>query len=186
VTILGRGDLAPPRRYRRRRGRRLGLALLLLVVLGAGGWFAWTHLRSDGKPATLRAHTPCPTPSASPAPLAPSAVTMRLLNGTARVGLAHRLAAVMRRRGFHVVRVGNTTSQVAGASIVYYGAGQLAAATTVAEHVPGATLMQQSRAGVELDIGSDFVHLATPTQVAAAKARDLTAASPSPAPCARP
>src|SRR5438270_2180383 len=79
VTILGRGDLSP-----RRRSRRRGPILVMIVVAGllaAAGWVGWHALRgSDNGPRqTLRT---CVTPSPAPTPAEPAGVTVAVLNAT--------------------------------------------------------------------------------------------------------
>jgi len=186
VTILGRGDLAPPRRRRSRAG--VIVALLVLAALGAGGYFGWRELRgSSSSTATL---TPiCTTPTPSPSPAAATGVTIVLRNGTPQVGLAHRLADLLKSRGFKVVSVGNTKSPVTGVAVVLYPDGQQAAALAVAEQFPGATIVPAPAAvsgRVELEIGADYRSLATTAQVAAARARDQAAAAPRPPVCTTP
>lgn len=158
------------------------LILLLVAALVASGYLAWTQLRGNDKPSKVRAATPCPTPSASPAPIAADQVTVRVLNSTTRVRLAHTIAAQLRRRGFRTHGVGNARPTLAQTTVRYPQA-QAGAATTLAEHLAQPVLEQHPVGVVTLVIGRDFTGLATPAQVAAAHARDLAAASPSPAPC---
>ena len=165
------------------------LAVLVVAALGAGGYFAWRELRGSGSnPATLPPVCTTPSPSASPAP--PAAVKVRVLNATPQVGLAHRLADLLKKRGFTIIGVGNTAAGGSGSATVGYPPGQLAAAVAVAEQVPAAVVSagvsSRKPAVVELVIGPDFRNLATPEQVAAARARDEAAASPRPPVCTTP
>jgi LytR cell envelope-related transcriptional attenuator len=187
VTILGSGDLVPPRRGGGRT--RPLLVLLLLAGLAAAGWFGWSALRGSGRhAAAATVKTTCTTPTPSPAPQPAAQVSVRVLNGTATVGLAHSVAAQLAARGFHVVSVGNGPALHGPAQVAYAAADQ-PAALSLAEQVLGADLraLPTVRDGVvELDIGSDFRRLATPAAAAAARARDMAAASPRPATCSTP
>jgi hypothetical protein len=186
VTILGRGDLSPPRHHRSRTGLLIGV--LAVALLGAGGYFGWRELHGSGSSkATLIPI--CTTPSPSPSPVAASAVTIVLRNGTPQVGLAHRLADLLEGRGFKVASVGNTRTPVTGVAVVLYPPGQEGAALAVAEQFPGVTLTPDPTGAsgrVQLEIGSGYRSLATAAQVAAAHARDQAAASPPPPVCTTP
>ena len=180
MTILGRGDLSPPRRSRRRRGPVVAV-LLVLALLGVGAWFGWRAVR--GSHSAAKAPRTCVTPTPSPSPPAPAGFVLAVLNSTDRQGLAHQIATGLHGRGFRIGHVGNTTPAVAGVAQVLYGPGLQAAALTVAEQVPGATTAASSRPGVSLVIGSGFTGLAAPAAAASARAQDLTAASPRPPVC---
>lgn len=186
MTILGRGDLAPPRRGSGRRTPYV-VAVVVLALVGAGGWFGWHAWKSSHDTHQVTPQVVCvtPTPSASPASVAK--VKVRVLNATATVGLAHAVARELGKRGFTIVSVGNTP-QTYGRSRVTYSPGEIALALAVAEQVPGAQLYELSTeppGDIELDLASDFHHLATLAQAKAARARDL-AAAPSPARCSTP
>lgn len=186
MTILGRGDLAPRRRGRRRKAPYV-VAVLVLAAAAAGGWFGWRGWHAD-KPAKPQAVVVCQTPSPSPSPAAAKGVKVAVLNGTTRVGLAHTIAGQLTLRGFAVVKVGNGRP-TAGPPRVIYAPGDAALGTALAEQVAGAQLAElssQTSGVVALDIGSGFRGLATPAQAAAARARDLAAAAPSPAVCTTP
>jgi hypothetical protein len=186
MTVLGRGDLAPPRRARRRRSPYAAV-LVVLALLAAGGWLAWQAWHGSGS-STLKPTVVCvtPTPSASPGKV--KTIKISVFNGTTTVGLAHTVAGQLTRRGFAVVRVG-TGHAMTGPSRITYSPGEVDRALALQEQVPGATLYELStqRPGeVRLDIGTGFHRLATPAQVSAARARDLAAAAPSPAVCTTP
>ena len=180
MTILGRGDLSPPRRH---RGR--GPIIAAIVVAGlvaAGGWVAWHQLRGGHGSSRASVRT-CVTPTPAPTPADVGGVTVAVLNATPKVGLAHQVAAALRAEGFRIGRVGNTKAIVGGSAVVTYGPGGRGQALTVAEHVVGASVMAVSSGGVTIQLGPAYTGLASPADVAAAHARDIAAASPRPAVC---
>lgn len=93
--------------------------------------------------------------------LAPGKVTVSVLNATTVNGLAHRTAAALAARGFHIATVGNAPAMSGTASIVAYSSGAAAAARTVAGVVPGAILRRSAGLGstVQLVLGSGFTGL---------------------------
>ena len=180
MTILGRGDLSPPRRH---RGRGPIIATVVVAgLLAAAGWYGWHALRGGHHSSAQTVRT-CVTPTAAPSPAAPGDVTVAVMNATPKVGLAHQVAAALKARGFRIGRVGNTKAIVVAAAVVTYGPGSRSAALTVAEQVPGATLTPVASGGVILELGPTFTALAGTDQVSAAHARDVAAASPRPAVC---
>jgi hypothetical protein len=180
VTVLGRGDLSP-RRKPRRRGRRWWL-LLLLVTLAVVGWFGRQALRGDNTSSLRTGNVPCVQPTHPPAPADPSAVHVRVLNGTNRAGLAHEVADQLHRRGFRLAGVGNAPHVVA-ATTVQHPEAELAAALAVAEQLRAAEVGAAKVRVVTLTIGRDFHGLA-PKQLASRQhVGDLRSASPSPSPC---
>lgn len=183
MTILGRGDLAPRRRHRRRKTPYV-VALLVLALAAAGGWYGWRAWRGHSS-AAAPPQVVCTTPTPSASPAAIKTVKVAVLNGTTIVGLAHTVAGQLTVRGFAIVKVGNG-KPIDGPSRVTYAPGEAALALAVAEQVPGSTLYEvssQHPGVVELGIGAGFHRLATPKEVSAARARDLAAAVPSPAVC---
>lgn len=182
MTILGRGDLAPRRRSRRKAPYLV--ALLLLALAAAGGWFGWRAWHGTASTAP-QPSVVCVTPTPSPSPAGIKAVKVAVRNGTTRVGLAHIIAGQLTKRGFAVVQVGNGHA-LNGPPRVTYAPGETAIALTLAEQIPGSSLYElssQPPGTVELDIGSGFRRLATPAEASAARARDVQAAAPSPAVC---
>jgi hypothetical protein len=183
VTILGRGDLSPPRRYGRRRGRwRFLLVIVLIAAAAVGGWYAWKHFRDDDASVST-ASTPCVTPSHPPAPAELKTVRVQVLNGTKRVGLAHRVAQQLKHRGAKVGRIGNTTKKVT-VTVITHPSDQTAAAIAVREQLAAPAKLVVAKGAVALRIGPDFKGLASPADVTAAHKRDVAAANPSPPACA--
>ena len=179
MSILGRGDLVP----RRRRGRpRWPLVLLAVVALAAVGYvgdrYVWPHLRSSTPTATQPV---CPT--RGPAPPIPNArtVSLRVRNSTVREGLAAQVAAALHRRGFHVHGVGNTSAKVTGTAMVRYSADRAQQAKSVAAQVDRPVLVKVGGKGVlDLDLGTKWRALASPTAVRAAERADRASSSPKP------
>jgi hypothetical protein len=195
VTILGRGDLSPPRRgrfgyRRRRRWPRLVLALLLVAAVAAGGDEGWRHFRHHGR-ASLRTLPLCPT--TTPTPSVPAGIAgppMLVLNGSLRPGLAAQVARGLQRR-FHasIRRVGNAAAFQRGASVVRFPASLAAEANAVAAAVVPAARLAPTPANVrvELDIGTRFQRLASQQEFASAVAPTTpppAPTSPTPSPCA--
>jgi hypothetical protein len=159
--------------------------LLLVAALAAGGWYAWKHYIQDDSDTVSTQPTPCVTPSHPPAPAALASVRLQVLNGTKRVGLAHRIAHQLRQRGATVTRVGNTKSKVA-TTVVMHGPQAAAAALAVREQLAAPAKLAVANGPVALRIGPDFRGLATTADAAAARQHDVAAAAPSPPPCASP
>ena len=175
------GDLAPARRRRHRR--RGPLAAVLAVVLLAAAAGAYVLRRDDGaapaaRPSACATTGPVAAPAAPRLP-APRTVRLRLLNGTPRDGLARVVGAELSRRGFVVTLTANAPKPLAGHSVVTYGPGARPAATLVAAHTIGATLLpvpSAPRGSIDLTLGTSFVRLRRGPEVAA-----FLAPSPAPA-----
>ena len=159
--------------------------VVVLAALAAAGWYGW-HRWHDGDSSAAAAPRTCVTPTPAPTPAAAGAVTVAVLNATDKVGLAHQVAAALRTQGLRVGKVGNTKTRVGGVAMISYAPALRAAAVTVAEYVPGSTLVQVASGGVTLQLGPQFSGLAAPAQVSATHARDLAAASPRPVVCTTP
>jgi hypothetical protein len=159
--------------------------VVVLAALAAAGWYGWHRWHGHGSSAAAAPRT-CVTPTAGPTPLAAGQVTVAVLNATDKVGLAHQVAAALRTQGLRVGKVGNTKTRVGGVAVISYGSTSEGAALTVAEYVPGATLVQVATPGVTLQLGPQFTALAAPAQVSAAHARNLASASPRPVVCTTP
>ena len=198
------GDLAPMRKHPRygRHRRRWPVVVTVLAVLAvAGGTYALQQRANDdgddaaapvtcvsAKPAKAAATKPPVrvTPVRLPAP---GQVSLRLLNGTGRDGLARNVANELARRGFRVPYTGNAPRPLAGASRVYYGPGGRPAALLVSAHVLGSSVVPVPSAGhgaVDVVLGSAFGRLRTAAETSA-YARQLTTTGVPPAtPAAKP
>lgn len=90
----------------------------------------------------------------------PNEITVRVLNGTDRSGVAARVAEMMTKMGYKVIEVGDFDSPSASTTAVRYPPGYEEAARTLA-YASGAELVGEDVGGVDTDvltlvIGSDF------------------------------
>jgi hypothetical protein len=173
---------APTWRRRRHRRHQITLVAVLVLLLAAGvvaaGYYTGRLGTSSGDVA-VRPQPTCPRPSARPtATLAPSKVRVNVYNTTTVNGLAARVAAGLRQRGFRVGAVANDPrgTHPAGTAVVRYGSKGTAAARLVAGQVPRSTVQRDRRrsATVDLVLGRGFTALAPPAR---------RTATPTPAPC---
>ena len=157
-------DRLAARRHTRLLRQRIVFAVVVLVVLGAGtaGALSYTGRWTPGKPA---ATAPAPSPScvvAAPPPLLPPAqVSVSVLNGTTRRGLAGTVAAELRTRGFVVTRTANADTAAGPVTAsVRYPVALLAQARTAAARVPDAQLAEDpALTGVEVVLGDGYAQL---------------------------
>ncbi|WP_307797204.1 LCP family protein [Williamsia soli] len=105
-----------------------------------------------------------PTTSAAPKPSAvtvnavsPYAVSLRILNGTGTTGVASGISESLAAQGYQVNGVADASENRTD-TVIRYGAGQQAAAATVAQMFPGATIQSDPNleAGIEVIVGSSF------------------------------
>lgn len=178
LTPLGKGGRQPVRRGERpsRRGAVL-LAVLLTAALAGTAW--WVAHRDTADTAAATPRRTCPVPSTPPPVVAPPAVKVNVYNATDKRGLASRVAAELKRRGFHVGKVDNDPlkRQVTGAAEVRSSSAGAGAARTVSAQVGTVVAVpdQRTNSSVDLVLGAAFVRL-QPVPAAAA------ALSPSPQP----
>ena len=74
--------------------------------------------------------------------LAPSAVTVDVINGSGTNGAAAASAALLRQDGFTVADYTQPSNGEASSTVIEYSTGQEAQAKTLAEYVPGATYQE--------------------------------------------
>jgi hypothetical protein len=133
-------------------------------------------------PAEAPAESAAAAASAAPAPegptVAPSAVSLDVLNGTGTTGLASTVADLLRGEGFTVGSVGNEPGTV-NSSVVRYGPNMLEQARTVAAAVPGAVPQPSDSIGdtVQLVIGPGYSTV-VPVTVSAPPAGDAAPTTP--------
>ena len=142
------------------------LVLLVLSVILAGvgygilrhkinGWIsvatpsptAIVTATASATPVVTATAAPSPTtspqPSGSPSAVAPSKVTLRVLNGTTTSGAAATAKGVLEKAGFTVRTTGNASSQTYNTTIVYYQAGRSAEADAVKSALTGYSVTTQ-------------------------------------------
>ena len=112
--------------------------------------------------ASSGAEAPPAAPAAAAAPaqgptVPPSSVTVAVLNGTGKTGLAGTVADLLRGQGFTVGSVGNEPGTV-NQTVVRYGPNVLTQAQTVSAAVPGSALQPSDSIGdtVQLVIGPGY------------------------------
>jgi LytR cell envelope-related transcriptional attenuator len=84
----------------------------------------------------------------------PSEITLNVYNTTYKTGLASDVAADLKGRGFRVKEVANDplkTMQL-GTALIRHGEEGDLAAKIVAQHLPGATMQKDARAGTAVDV----------------------------------
>lgn len=176
---VGTGDDYVPFRSRTKRRRRLIVTVTVAAVLLAAGGFGVVSLFSS--PAQAPAASAC-TGKANAAAAAAHKVDPRLpataqikvnvYNSTDRHGLAAATAALLKQRGFTVLKVTNdplkanltVSAQIRGATA------DTPAMHVVAAEVTGSQLKPDARTDgtVDLVLGAGFTALASPDQVSAA------------------
>jgi len=169
MTMLTPGGA---RSYRRPRHiwRRLGAVLLMLALLAGGTAAAWRFLVRES-PNGEATTSSCPTPSTTVTqrPLRPTAVKLNVYNATRRDGLAARVAAELRRRGFDIRDVANDPEgkRIRGTAELRHGADGVRSVQLLRAYVPKAKVVSDDRVGTVVDVvlGRAFKELNTKKQV---------------------
>jgi len=158
------GPVRPPLTPAQRRARRqtvtllivCGLLLVSFLFAAAyyGGWFDSPKAKATG---------PTCTPTAPPSKVKPSQVKVNVYNATNRNGLARKVAAELRLRGFSVADVANDQLHraVKLSAEIRYGAKGKAGAQLVSTEVSGSKLVADKRkdASVDLVLGGAYSQL---------------------------
>jgi hypothetical protein len=182
VSIPGRGDLSPPHRHVPIGRWIIGVVVLLLLV--GGGYAAFLGLSGGSAKPTAKLAL-CPPATKSPPALHKQPLRLAVLNGTQRVGLAAEVAADLKTRGYHVTAIGNTIAAVKGVATVRYSADRRYVADHVAAQVKGSKLVLAGGHGVvDLDLGSKFQALSSPSEAKQAYLTLVPTATPSASPTA--
>lgn len=175
---VGTTDRPPVRARSGRRPLPPLIFLLVLAVVALGVWWYVLHQNSADQASRAAA---CSSAAQAPPSLAPSTVTVRVLNATDQAGLAGTVAKDLQARGLTVSEVGNDSSgrKVTGVGEIRHGPRGAQAAAYMRAYVKGASDYLDTRATATVDVvlGPDFKQLATPEQVAAALKPGSAAAS---------
>ncbi|MEO6018646.1 MAG: LytR C-terminal domain-containing protein [Knoellia sp.] len=161
-------ELTAELRHRRQQRRTTSTILLVLLALFFAFWYAYSYYRDSTGTAAPRPQGAACTPFNPKAP-APGNTTVNVYNATSKNGLAGRIAAELRSRGFTVGDVANDPlgRTVAGPAEVRFGpTGKGHAQLLVALGGKGATQLADKRktTTVDLVLGAKFTALApTPT-----------------------
>jgi len=94
----------------------------------------------------------------------PERVTVNVLNGSSRVGMASITSDILKLRGFRVKKVGNFPNyKVEGSVEVHYGIHGSKPAQLVAAYIPGALLIDDGRTDKTVDVivGQKFKNVLT-------------------------
>jgi hypothetical protein len=93
-----------------------------------------------------------------PLTVTPESVSVRVLNGTGKGGVATSAAEELTRQGFNVIGIADAETQEFVSSVVRYDADGADAARTVAASLPGAARVKRSGLGttVEVVVGEDW------------------------------
>ncbi|NUU07644.1 LytR C-terminal domain-containing protein [Leifsonia sp. C5G2] len=168
------GDLQRVGAHRapRRRGRgwiAVGWAALATVLLVGAGIFGLSLVNGSidfhgptGTGSRTASATPTSTPTPTIVPTVNPALTVNVLNGTAKEGLAAAVGDKLKAAGWKVGALANADKTDLAATIVYYGdPANQAAALGVAQSLPGATIQQStafsdSGADITVVIGANY------------------------------
>lgn len=161
-----------------RRRQTTAFFIIVGVVIAIGVLAAAINQQVVNLPFASR--TPCPP--MPPAAAAPADTAVRVLNATDRDGLAAAAAEQLTARGYQVVDVGNAEGNrdFPDPAQVRHGATGVATARAVQAQVLGAVLVQDERAGADVDLvlGNAYTELATEAQ-----AQEALAPPPEPTDC---
>lgn len=101
---------------RPKRPRKIGRYILLLVLLGAAGWFGFSYMKTRNLTVKIPAVSSTAEESETMAP--PNVrIKVEVINATTVRGLARRATIYLRDRGFDVVSIG-TSREVRDSTLV--------------------------------------------------------------------
>jgi hypothetical protein len=136
--------------YRAKRQRRATVTIAVLVLALAGAfYYASTYYREGTKPIPAACSTVVPTPQ-----LGPAEVSVNVYNATNKQGLAGATAKDVAKRGFKVKSVANDPLKktIKKAAEIRFGPTGAESAQLLAEHVPGAVLVEDKRKSDTIDL----------------------------------
>ena len=183
LNPLGNRDLSPSKRGGGRKGSRL-LVVLLVLVLAGTALATWRYLDLGAADDVATPRVSCPPTEPPPTVVAPAKVKVNVFNATERRGLASAVAMQLKKRGFKVGKVSNDPLKrtMTGLAEVRSGTTGAEAARTVVAQVGQVVLVPDQRkdASVDLVLGATFKKL-VPSKAAAAAVTPTP--SPRPAGC---
>src|SRR5690625_5261355 len=145
-----------------------------MLVVGLASGAMWVGILpspfsvpiNSPEPTTSTATVPCPPDDATFVTL--EDITVNVLNGTSRAGLAATTSDALTNRGVTVAEESNSETPYAGTVEIVTGADGLAAAFTIAELFEDATIRADSRGGATVDVvlGADFEALRSDDEIA--------------------
>ena len=183
MTILGRGDLSPPRRHR--SWGRLVLVVVVLAVLVGAGYVGYVRFirSSSAAGSTTTGLSRCPKHVARGPYAAPHTLRVRVLNASLQTGLAARVRSSLRHRGFRVVQIGNAPRVGRYVASVSYSPDQkLGSATLAAQVLRATTRVVPGRGVLELELGLKYRHMRASKAATALARRTEASAAPTPSP----
>ena len=139
-------------------------AVLVLLSRGGGDQARSPAIQSNRPVASSTNPTPKPaTTTPSPAPtrtvLPADQITVEVLNGTSRSGLARSTGKKISDAGYRLMKVGNSTTRFAK-STIFYQPGRRGEALALQKDFPEFTVLRQSAATggaiLRVVIGSDY------------------------------
>jgi hypothetical protein len=147
-------------------GALVVLGIVVVIALAATGSNKGTpQAKTTTKPRTTATvtHPPTTSATASPSPTAraPKDITVNVLNGTGRSGLAKRVAGTLTDDGYNVKTIGNAP-QLQSATTVYYRPGHQAEARALLRQHPDlgkiapATSSTPTNAFITVILGNDY------------------------------
>lgn len=168
-------EIAARKRKLRRRHKRerqaviFGAVLAGLATVGLGAAAVWTGSMESPvhrewttiSPSSTETKASVPCVPADTLPVTYEDVTVNVYNATTRAGLAGSVADLLGQRGFTIGEKDNYPSKISGTGVIAFGAQGVAAAYTLAAHVPGMTLSYDARTDetVDLALGARFQSL---------------------------
>lgn len=169
---------------------------MVVAVLGFAAYSGYRHFHHDSStpPVATPLLPECRPAAGNALYAAPGQVRLQIVNGSLQTGLASRVRATLRNRGFHVTSIGNAQKVGHNVAAIRFSPDQQRAARALGVQVTGDVVMQPvAGSGVlELDLGLRFTTMRSAHAAQAAEQRALAgaaaspAASPSPTPTSSP
>ena len=168
-------------RRNERRKRILTLASIVLAIFLTGYGTGYLVNRPVFVPVEDAEPTPCITLAIFPVTFvpAPNEVSIRVLNGSKRVGVAGITGEILETAGFNVLEVGNLgADNVSAAAEIRYGKKSRNAALLLQAYIVNAVLVEDNRkdTSIEVVVGQGFENVRDKKEVE----RELSRPIPSP------